>query len=176
MKIILQREKEDSKSTLGRLFFDSADYFSQCFTLEDQKQEGEKVYGETRIPSGTYGIKLRTEGVVNQKYTARYGDMHKGMLWLQDIPNFEYILIHTGNTDEHTHGCLLVGLTSQNSSIHGNGTGLTIGSSIISHSGYTIGQSGGAYKKIYPTIADAILRDEKVTIQIRDIRSCINEN
>ena len=159
MKIILQREKEDSKSTLGRLFFGEEKQIGpfsilenpECFTLEDQKQEGEKVYGETRIPAGTYGIKLRNEGGFNQKYIARYGDMHKGMLWLQDIPNFEYVLIHTGNTDEHTHGCLLVGLIAPETTP------------------YTIGQSSDAYKKIYPPIADAILRDEKVTIQIRDI-------
>jgi hypothetical protein len=38
-----------------------------------------------------------------------YPGLHKGMLWLQDVPNFTFVYIHTGNKDEHTMGCLLVG-------------------------------------------------------------------
>ena len=165
MKIILKREKEDPNSTLGRLFFGEEKQIGrysilenpECFTLEEYNKRGEKVYGETRIPAGTYGIKLRNEGGVNQKYIARYGDMHKGMLWLQDIPNFEYVLIHTGNTNEHTHGCLIVGLFAPEK-LHVT-------------TPYILGEYQDAYKKIYPPIADAILRDEPVTIQIRDIIS-----
>ena len=52
---------------------------------------------------------------------SKYGDMHKGMLWVRDIPGFEYILIHTGNTDEHTSGCLLVGDTQENNQLVTNG-------------------------------------------------------
>ena len=43
--------------------------------------------------------------------------MHKGMLWVRDVPGFEYILIHTGNTDEHTSGCLIVGDSQENNTI-----------------------------------------------------------
>ena len=70
--------------------------------------------------------------------------MHKGMLWVRDVPGFEYILIHTGNTDEHTAGCLLVGNSSD---IKG-----------------FIGSSVNAYKNIYPAIAQALEDGEEVTI------------
>ena len=68
---------------------------------------------ETCIPEGEYEIKLRTVGGFNERYTKKYPTMHRGMLWLQDVPGFEYILIHQGNTDEHTSGCLIVGDTQQ---------------------------------------------------------------
>jgi hypothetical protein len=152
MKIILQRKFEDNESTLGELF-NRDDVFNNrlCYTLEDQRQDRKKVYGETRIPAGTYDIKLRTVGGFHKKHKARYGNMHKGMLWLQDVPNFEYILIHTGNTDDQTHGCLLVGLEAPKTSP------------------YTIIHSRDAYTKIYPPIANAILRGEGASITIEDI-------
>jgi hypothetical protein len=81
------------------------------FTLEDIARET-KVPGKTRIPAGTYQIKLRTEGAVAQKYLQRFS-WHKGMLWLQDVPNFEWIYIHMGHTHIQTEGCLTVGYTAQ---------------------------------------------------------------
>ena len=79
--------------------------------------------------------------------------MHKGMLWLQDVPNFKWILIHCGNTDEHTAGCLLVGDSQENNQIKKDGF---------------IGKSGNAYKRIYPAIAKAI-KNEEVTIKYTDL-------
>lgn len=73
--------------------------------------------------------------------------MHKGMLWVRDVPGFEYILIHTGNTDEHTSGCLIVGNSSD---IKG-----------------FIGSSVNAYKRTYPSIAQALENGEEVTIEYK---------
>jgi hypothetical protein len=110
---------------------------------------------ETAIPLGEYEIKFRTVGGFDSKYTSRYGaDWHKGMLELQDVPNFQYILIHTGNTDEHTAGCLLVGETQQDLDKGKDGF---------------VGGSGDAYKKLYPKVRDALLAGEKVTIKYSDI-------
>ena len=49
-----------------------------CYTLEDEHREV-KVAGETRIPSGTYRITLRTTGGFHGRYLSKYGEMHKGM-------------------------------------------------------------------------------------------------
>ena len=66
---------------------------------------------------------------------------HYGMLHIQDVPNFTYILIHTGNTDEHTSGCLIVGETQQDLDISKDGF---------------IGSSAVAYKKMYAKVARSI--------------------
>ena len=79
-----------------------------CYTLEDEFRI-KKVSGETRIPSGTYELKLRTEGSLNERYKTRFHDIHKGMIWLQDVPNFKWIYLHCGNDDDDTDGCILVG-------------------------------------------------------------------
>ena len=75
------------------------------------------------------------------------------MLHVVDVPNFEYILIHTGNTDEHTAGCLIVGDSQDNNAINKNGF---------------VGKSVNAYKRIYPGIAKAIESGEEVTIEYVD--------
>lgn len=123
-----------------------------CYTLEDEYRK-EKVSGETRIPAGTYRITLRTTGGFHSRYKAKHGEMHKGMLWVRDVPGFEYILIHSGNTDEHTAGCLLVGNSQQAN--FGTSDGF-------------IGSSVDAYKRIYPPIAKALEEGEEVMISYID--------
>ena len=152
MKLQVLRFSSESDSTNGLLFDITEGVKFLAYTLEDERRE-EKVMSETRIPAGTYEVKLRTEGGHHNKYSSRYGSMHKGMLWLQDVPNFKWILIHCGNTDEHTAGCLLVGDSQENNQIKENGF---------------IGSSSNAYKRIYPSIAEAI-ENEKVTIEYIDI-------
>ena len=124
-----------------------------AYTLEDEQRD-EKVYGETRIPNGTYKLGLRKEGGYHAKYSKRFSDVHIGMLHVLDVPNFEYILIHCGNTDEHTAGCLLVGDSQENNQITKDGF---------------IGKSTQAYKRIYPRIAEAIKSGEEVTITYKTI-------
>ena len=141
MKLDVVRTQFGKDATNGMLFIDGV---FECFTLEDEVRDV-KIHSETAIPLGEYEIKLRTEGGFHSKYTARYGAMHKGMLWLQDVPNFKWILIHTGNQDSHTAGCLLVGETQQDLDKGKDGF---------------IGGSGDAYKKMYPKVAAALLAGE----------------
>ena len=152
MKLQVLRFSSESDSTNGLLFDITEGVKFLAYTLEDERRE-EKVMSETRIPAGTYEVKLRTEGGHHNKYASRYGSMHKGMLWLQDVPNFKWILIHCGNTDEHTAGCLLVGDSQENNQIKENGF---------------IGSSSNAYKRIYPSIAEAV-ENETVTIEYIDV-------
>ena len=124
-----------------------------AYTLEDE-QRNEKVFGETRIPNGTYKLGLRKVGGYHAKYSKRFSHIHIGMLHVLDVPGFEYILIHCGNTDEHTAGCLLVGDSQENNQIKKDGF---------------IGKSSQAYKRIYPRIASSLERGEKVTITYKTI-------
>ena len=153
MKLKVLRFSSQEDSTNGLLFDATNGMEFLCYTLEDEKRD-QKVMAETRIPSGTYNILLRKEGGFHARYTKKYGSMHKGMLWLQDVPNFKWILIHTGNTDEHTAGCLIVGDSQENNLLMKNGF---------------IGKSTQAYKRIYPPIAEAIENGEEVTIEYIDL-------
>lgn len=155
MKLEVLRISSQKDSTSGILFdVTGGQRKFLCYTLEDEFRPLEqKVMGETRIPAGTYKMSLRTVGGFHGRYSARYGDMHKGMLWVRNVPGFEYILIHSGNTDEHTDGCLLVG-DSQNENIN-------------KPDGF-IGSSRTAYERIYPPIAEALTSGKSVTIEYID--------
>ena len=63
--------------------------------------------------------------------------MHKGMIHVQDVAGFEYIYFNTGNIDEHTDGCLLLGDTMAHK--------------IKLKRGF-IGGNSRSYKRVYPEI------------------------
>ena len=152
MELEVIRISSGSDSTNG-ILLDKTNKEFLAYTLEDEYRD-EKKYGETRIPEGTYKLGLRKVGGYHTKYSKRFSDIHIGMLHVLDVPNFEYILIHCGNTDEHTAGCLLVGDSQENNQITKDGF---------------IGKSTQAYKRIYPRIAEAIDCGEEVTITYKTI-------
>ena len=153
MKLEVLRFSSEADSTNG-LLFEVTDIGRKflAYTLEDEAR-ALKVRGETRVPAGIYKIELRKEGGFHERYTKKYPGIHRGMLHVTDVPNFEYILIHTGNTDEHTAGCLLVADSQENNQLLPDGF---------------IGKSVNAYKRIYPRIASAIANGEEVTITYQD--------
>ena len=152
IKLEVLRVSSESDSSSGLVFDITNGRKFLCYSLEDEYRN-DKIMHETRVPAGTYQIKLRKEGGFNARYTKKYGDFHKGMLHVQDVPGFEYILIHTGNTDEHTSGCLIVGDSQENNQLLKNGF---------------IGKSVQAYKRIYTPIAEALENGEEVTITYVD--------
>ena len=152
MKLEVIRFSSEKDSTSGLLFDVTGNRRFLCYTLEDQYQT-KKVMQETRIPAGEYEIKFRKEGGFHKRYTERYPDIHRGMLHVTNVPGFNYILIHCGNTDEHTAGCLLVGDSQENNQIQKDGF---------------IGKSTQAYKRVYQYIMEAIECDDSVTITYVD--------
>ena len=156
VKLTVVRTQFGTDATNGLLFIDG---IFECYTLEDQYQ-AVKVMHETCIPEGTYDINFRKTGGFHAKYSERYKNAHYGMLHIQDVPNFTYILIHTGNTDEHTSGCLIVGETQQDLEISKDGF---------------IGSSTTAYKKMYAKVAAQLLQGKKVTIEYTTINKLLEK-
>ena len=105
MKLTLNRIALRQTYTIGKLYIDGK-YF--CDTLEDTVRDtnksgkfdnGEKkIKGKTAIPYGTYEIKW-TYSPRFKKYTPQ----------LMNVPSFEGIRIHSGNSSTDTEGCLLLG-------------------------------------------------------------------
>lgn len=110
MKLTLKRGFLGDTYTIGKLYIDG-NYF--CDTLEDRVRDynkdgdlldaGEtKVYGETAIPYGTYDIVLAM--------SPKFGRI---LPRLQNVPHFDGILIHAGNSASDTLGCILVGVNDK---------------------------------------------------------------
>ena len=100
MRITVQRRYLGETYTIGTMFI-NGDYF--CDTLEDKVREfgdnGEgKVYGQTAIPYGKYRIVLT--------YSPKF---KRELPLLLNVPFFEWIRIHRGNTEHDSSGCLLLG-------------------------------------------------------------------
>lgn len=104
MELKVKRVALKSTYTIGRLYVDGV---YVCDTLEDAVRDT-KIYGKTAIPYGTYKI---TMDVVSPKFKDRsWAKPYGGKLpRLLDVPNYEGVLIHVGNTDADSSGCLLVG-------------------------------------------------------------------
>ena len=106
MKLLLTRTAKRPTYTIGKLYIDG-EYF--CDTLEDADRglrqdmplseiKRIKVANETAIPTGTYNV------IVNM--SPKFGRM---LPRLMNVAGFDGILIHRGNTDKDTSGCILVG-------------------------------------------------------------------
>lgn len=111
MELKLRRKFKGSAYTIGDLFIDG-EFF--CNTIEDPVRSlpaacpdtprgractcKEKVYAKTAIPTGSYKITL--------EYSPKY---KRKMPCLHDVPHFLGILIHSGNTERDSAGCIIVG-------------------------------------------------------------------
>ena len=105
MKLILRRIALKEEYTIGKLYIDG-EYF--CDVLEPPTRDlnkngifdnGEtKVKNNTAIPFGTYNV------IIN-----RSPRFKRDLPRLLNVPNFDGVLIHRGNTKNDTSGCILVG-------------------------------------------------------------------
>lgn len=151
MELEALRISSGAESTLGVLFeLKNGHRQFQCYILEDQFNEP-KIPKETRIPSGHYQILMRDAGGMVRRYKQRF-PWHKGMLWLQDVPDFTFVYIHVGNTDDDSEGCLLVG-DAQSTNVGDDG--------MVTH-------SVNAYRRLYNKIVSALDAGEDVWITLED--------
>lgn len=119
---IKRSEAESGRGfTHGRLFTEEGGFL--CWTLEDEdrgltqdmapeKIKAIKVYGKTAIPKGRYRVELR----VSPKYKDRpWAKPFGGLIpYILDVPGYDAVAIHVGNTVDDTLGCPLVGMVRGN--------------------------------------------------------------
>ena len=141
MKLRLERKYFKETYTIGNLYINGS-FFSN--TLEDKNRDVNKngkfdnsetkVYGETCIPFGTYKIIL----TMSPKFK-------RELPRLLNVPSFEGVLIHRGNTAKDSAGCILIG---ENKAV----------GKVLNSTPYE--------ERLVKIIKNAILRGEEVTIEI----------
>lgn len=99
MKLTVKRTVFNETNTIGELFIDDIFF---CYTLEDVVRDI-KIKDVTAIPYGTYKVELYHSPHFN-----------KILPHLLNVPNYEGILMHGGNTDKDTEGCILIGHDTDN--------------------------------------------------------------
>lgn len=104
---VLNRYWSNNEATLGILYAcDDKGIRVIAHSLEDPHQV-HKIPGRTRIPEGQYHLKRRTYG----RWAKYFSDLgYPGSIEIYPVENFTDILVHVGNKDENTEGCILLGL------------------------------------------------------------------
>ena len=154
MELIVERKYKKQSYTIGNLYIDGV-FFSN--TLEDADRGLDNSMSEdmirmlkkpsiTAIPRGTYEITL---DVVSPKYSKVqfYKDVCNGKVpRLKNVKGFDGILIHAGNTDKDSSGCLLVGQNKVKGQVL---------------------NSKETFKQLYQLLQDGKSRGEKIVIKIK---------
>jgi len=135
MNLVLTRFDFQAKCTIGKLDVGPL----HCYTLEDVDRHledgGEKVYGQTAIPRGLYKVIVTFSNRFNRELPL-----------LVDVPGYEGVRIHPGNTDADTEGCILVGRS------YGNDF---------------VGNSRGTFNALFDQLDAAYQRGEEITIEVK---------
>lgn len=152
MELTLNRIAKKSSYTIGRLNINGA-YF--CDTLEDKDRGLDnsmseerirplKVAGETAIPTGTYSITMDMQSP-RFRNKAQYSFCKGYLPRLLDVKGFDGILIHIGNTQKDSAGCILVG---ENKAVG------------------KVVNSTATFRRLHAALSAASKRGEKITITI----------
>lgn len=155
MNITVKRIAKRASYTIGRMYINGV-YF--CDTCEDTDRgltqymslaeiKRKKIYSRTAIPTGIYNV---TMNVVSPRFSKR--DFYKKncdggrVPRLLNVPGFDGVLIHVGNSAADSNGCLLVGKNSQ------------VGKVL---------NSTNTFLALYKKLKEASLKGEKITITIQ---------
>lgn len=152
MNILIKRTYKNPDYTIGDLYINDKWF---CNTLEDTdrglKKEDSlsyilkyKRYSNLAIPKGTYELVLDQ---VSPKFSKveKYKSIQGKLPRLKDVPGFEGILIHIGNTTKDTEGCILVGKNTLKGRVC---------------------QSADTFFKLYKLLQDAENKGENIVITI----------
>ena len=154
MELIVDRKWKKQNYTISNLTIDGKWF---CNVLEDKDRNLDssmsiakirelKKPSITAIPRGTYEITL---DVISPKYSTNsfYKQVCNGKVpRLLNVKGFEGILIHAGNTDKDSAGCLLVGMNLERGKVL---------------------KSQETFRKLYKMLSEAKLRGEYIQITIK---------
>lgn len=116
IQITVERFPSQKDWTLSEFFINGV---KRGVGVEDEKRDV-KVFGEMRIPNGVYEIDLTYSpkfsssyfvdiaGTLSDKKSQRFCNEHH-LITLKNVPNFDRILWHWGNSDLDSSGCYIVG-------------------------------------------------------------------
>ncbi|EGI9469672.1 hypothetical protein P0J78_001301 [Campylobacter jejuni] len=147
MKITINRRYTGKTCVIGKfkVLDDEEKILFECFSLEEDK-EGLESGKDLRIPEGNYNLKRHSPSrFENTLRSITKKDDTMINVYNDDVPASRAILIHWGNTDKDTQGCILLGLTKDNNN-------------------ESVGQSRLACKEFYDLMYGKNLEDIKLEI------------
>lgn len=155
MVITVERKWKKETYTIGNLYVNGQKF---CNTMEDkdrhltqntplQKIKEVKIADVTAIPTGTYNVRM---DIVSPKFSLKpfyFSNCHGGKVpRLENVPGFQGVLIHVGNTARDSSGCVLVGKND------------VVG---------MVTNSKATFLKLYNKMYEAYKKGEKITITIK---------
>ncbi|EEP9119560.1 hypothetical protein HA679_000576 [Campylobacter jejuni] len=148
MKITINRRYTGKTCVIGKfkVLDDDDKILFECFSLEEDK-EGLESGKDLRIPEGNYNLKRHSPSRFENtlRSITKKDDDTMINVYNDEVPASRAILIHWGNTDKDTQGCILLGLTKDNNN-------------------ESIGQSRQACKEFYDLMHGKNLEDIKLEI------------
>ncbi|EAK3634187.1 DUF5675 family protein [Campylobacter jejuni] len=147
MKVTINRRYTGKTCVIGKFkVLDDDKILFECFSLEEDK-EGLESGKDLRIPEGNYNLRRHTPSRFENTLREITGKNDDEMInvYNDEVPSSRAILIHWGNTDKDTQGCILLGLTKDNNN-------------------ESVGQSRQACKEFYDLMHGKNLEDIKLEI------------
>lgn len=147
MKITINRRYTGKTCVIGKFkVLDDDKILFECFSLEEDK-EGLESGKDLRIPEGNYNLKRHSPSRFENtlRSITKKDDDTMINVYNDEVPSSRAILIHWGNTDKDTQGCILLGLTKDNNN-------------------ESVGQSRQACKEFYDLMHGKNLEDIKLEI------------
>ncbi|MEH0329311.1 DUF5675 family protein [Campylobacter coli] len=148
MKVTINRRYTGKTCIIGKfkVLDDKEKILFECFSLEEDK-EGLESGKDLRIPEGNYNLKRHSPSRFENtlRSITKKDDDTMINVYNDDVPSSRAILIHWGNTDKDTQGCILLGFTKDNNN-------------------ESVGQSRQACKEFYDLMHGKNLEDIKLEI------------